>query len=214
MEISKEILTVEGQTDRMSVPSGSEAPKIGTKLVQRGLCTSQALIRALAEQKELAAQGMYAPVGQILVRQKSLSQDELRKVVQDIQLEALSKVRLFQSLSAADLSSLLDKCEAICFPDQTLLAQEGEKAEAFYVIVAGTVRIYRVSRQGLEVDLNVLGPGEGFGEMGLLDGAFRTSNVRTIGSAHLIRIFEPHFKDLLQSRHEVFNTLQIGRAHV
>lgn len=198
---------MDGQTDCMSAPSGSETRKIGTSLVQRGLCTTQALIRALAEQKELAAQGMYAPVGLILVRQGVLSQADLHKVVRDIQLEALSMVRLFQSLSVSDLSSLLDRCEAVCFPDQTLLAQEGEKAEAFYVVVAGSVRIYRISRQGLEVDLNVLGPGDGFGEMGLLDGAFRTSNVRTIGPVHLIRISEPHFKDLLQSRHEVFNSL-------
>jgi len=191
------------------MPSSREtqATKLGRKLIEGRLCTRYHLVNALAEQKELSAQGVYAPLGQILIKKGVLSQRELQRVVREVQLEALSRVKLFQSLSRDGLSSLLKDCEAICLPDQTLLAQEGEMAEAFYVVVAGSVRIYRVSRQGLEVDLNVLGPGEGFGEMGLLDGDLRTSNVRALGSVHLVRIDASRFRDLLKANHEVFSTL-------
>ncbi len=191
----------------MSDGTDSNRPRLGARLIQGGLCSRQALVMALAEQQELAAQGVYAPVGRILVKKGLLSAGQLEETLESIQLEALSRVRLFQSLSMDDLNSVVRKGEAMCFPDQTLLAREGERAEAFYVVVAGRVRIYRVSRQGLEVDLNVLGPGEGFGEMGLLDGDLRTSHVRTMGSVHVIRISKHQFMDLLDAHQEMTSTL-------
>ena len=116
----------------MQDPLETTAPRLGAKLVHEGLCTWQALILALAEQKELSAQGMYAPVGQILVKKKILSQDDLQRVLQALQLGALSRVRLFQSLSRSELNSLLKNSEAE--------RQKGEKRQmhTLFGTVAGS----------------------------------------------------------------------------
>ena len=181
--------------------------KLGERLVDAGLCSPEALKTCLSEQEKLSSQGTYLPSGQILVKNQILSQAQLDAMLQSLQLDILSRVDLFQGLSPNDLLDFLQRCETHCCPDETLLIREGEKADSYYVIVSGTVRIFRLSREGLEVDLNILEPGEGFGEMGLLNEEIRTSHVSAIGPVHLLKIFKQDFETFLSTHRQASTKL-------
>jgi len=187
--------------------SGLDSPHLGTWLIDAGLCTGEMLNSALAEQKQLLSQRTYLPVGQILVKNGFLTQSRLDDMLQALQLDVLSRVDLFLGLSHNDMLDLLQKCETHCYPDGTLLIQEGEKADSYYVIVSGSVRIFRLSSEGLEVDLNVLESGEGFGEMGLFNEDYRTTHVSSIGPVHLLKIYKHDFEAFLSSHQQAATKL-------
>src|SRR5207244_5427515 len=49
------------------------------------------------------------------------------------------------------------------------IVREGDEADAFYVLVSGRARVVKTGEGGEEIPLNVLRPGQSFGEMALLE---------------------------------------------
>ena len=97
----------------------------------------------------------------------------------------LKQVPLFRSLRAEDsrhIAALLQK--------QTLrkgdaLFRKGEEGHSLYMITAGKIKILRQSRDGDEVILAVLSPGDFCGEMALLDGLPRSADAVAAEETHL-----------------------------
>ncbi len=54
--------------------------------------------------------------------------------------------------------------EAVCaeYPAGAALAMEGEQAEAFHLVAAGRIKLFKINQDGREQTLYVLGPGEPF----------------------------------------------------
>ncbi|HZO33231.1 MAG TPA: cyclic nucleotide-binding domain-containing protein, partial [Chloroflexota bacterium] len=71
----------------------------------------------------------------------------------------------------------------------------GELADAFYVIVRGTVEVVR-EEDGQETALARLGAGDSFGEVGLLQHRRRTATVRAVEPVDVIALGRSDF-DLL-----------------
>ncbi|HEX4108240.1 MAG TPA: peptidase domain-containing ABC transporter [Solirubrobacteraceae bacterium] len=64
----------------------------------------------------------------------------------------------------------------------------GDPADAFYVLQSGLARVLAVDGEGQEVSLNLLRPGDSFGEAGLLDGSTRTATIRAAGDMEALRL--------------------------
>ena len=60
-----------------------------------------------------------------------------------------------------------------------IIFSQGELARSFYIILSGTVEVYR-EQDDQEVPLATLGPGEYFGEMSLLQGVRHTASARAL----------------------------------
>jgi putative peptide zinc metalloprotease protein len=84
---------------------------------------------------------------------------------------------------------------------QTVFRQ-GERAEAFYVIRKGNLRVVEENPEtGAEVrTLRVLGRGESFGEVGLAESAHRSATIRASGDAELFEVDKGTFDELLADR--------------
>ncbi len=98
--------------------------------------------------------------------------------------QVLQSLFLFQGLPFHARLRVSRICEEVFFtPDQPLV-EEGERDDTMYAIVQGTVK---VSREGVE--LARLGPGEHFGELGLIESQVRTATVTaaSFGSAIVVR---------------------------
>jgi CRP/FNR family cyclic AMP-dependent transcriptional regulator len=79
-------------------------------------------------------------------------------------------------------------------PKNTVLITEGERStDSVYLIQSGKVKVYLCSADGKEVDLDVLEPGDYFGEMGLDQGA-RSASVVTMERTQLAVIRKSEFK--------------------
>lgn len=84
----------------------------------------------------------------------------------------LQSVPLFEGLSKKELERLSRAMDEVDLPEGKELAREGTFAYEFFVIEEGTAS---VTREGQKV--RDLGPGDFFGEIGLLEAERRTATV-------------------------------------
>ncbi len=68
------------------------------------------------------------------------------------------------------------------------IVAEGEAADAFFVLVDGVARVITTGRDGSEVSLNVLRPGDTFGEGALITGGVREATVRASTAVRVARL--------------------------
>lgn len=110
--------------------------------------------------------------------------------------EILSRVSLFCDVPADDLARLAQVTRERSYPKNTVILFEDDPGDALYVVVRGQVKVVLIGEDGREVILSVLGEGDFFGEMALIDDEPR--------SAHVIAM-EP--SDLMVLRREDFHTI-------
>ncbi len=89
------------------------------------------------------------------------------------------------------------------FTKDSVVLFEHETGSALFVIVSGKVKVSRVSDDGKEVILTILGESDFFGEMAILDGLARSANVTAMEDSELFIIQRSEFLELLQSHPEI-----------
>jgi CRP-like cAMP-binding protein len=77
-----------------------------------------------------------------------------------------------------------------------VIVHEGELADCFYMIESGQVDATQASAQG-EVHLRSLGPGEFFGEVGLLTSQRRTATVRAVSGVRVLTLEQAQFREVV-----------------
>jgi CRP/FNR family transcriptional regulator, cyclic AMP receptor protein len=65
------------------------------------------------------------------------------------------------------------------FARNAIIVSEGDETDSLYVLLSGRVKVFLSDAQGKEVTLNLLGPGEYFGEV-TLDGGPRSASVMAL----------------------------------
>ena len=112
----------------------------------------------------------------------------------DMRIEALGKVPLLSGLSKRDLRRVFDLgTEKEFFPGKVIV-KAGNQARDFYLILQGTARLTVPGRRTA-----LLGPGDYFGEMAVLDGGPRSATIVAETHVSVLRIGRSHFLKLLDS---------------
>lgn len=78
-----------------------------------------------------------------------------------------------------------------------LLFQKGDEADGLYCVLSGRVRISVQSENGKEIILNIMQPGEVFGEIALMDGTVRSADASGQEQADLLLIRRRDFMALV-----------------
>jgi CRP-like cAMP-binding protein len=81
---------------------------------------------------------------------------------------------------------------------QMILLEEST-GETFFIITQGAVKVTRLSADGREVILAMLGESDFFGEMSLLDGEGRSANIVANEYAKVLTLSRSDFLDCLES---------------
>jgi len=97
--------------------------------------------------------------------------------------------------------------EEISFSAGESVFSQGDPGDRFFMIKTGSLRVFRKTKEKIETELAVLGPGDSFGEMALLTGAPRSANVAAISDACLITLSKEQFDTILKNYPEVSLTL-------
>ncbi len=99
----------------------------------------------------------------------------------------LERAAILAGAPHAALERLATASTGLEVPAGTDVVVEGADADALYLIEWGSMRV-RARRDGAERQLAVLGPGEVFGEIGVLEGIPRTATVTASEASRLLRI--------------------------
>lgn len=109
----------------------------------------------------------------------------------------LERNMLFRGLPPATLEQIARLCVRRTYERDAVVFSQSDPGDALFGVVTGRVRISASSSGGREVFLNIMEPGDTFGEIALLDGHPRTANASTTAPSELLMITREQFLGLL-----------------
>jgi CRP/FNR family cyclic AMP-dependent transcriptional regulator len=113
-------------------------------------------------------------------------------------IHSLRQIPLFAKVGDADLRSIAQLLIERRFPKNKTIVEEGLPGYYMYVIREGRVKVTKLSGDGREKILELLGPGDFFGEMSLLDNAERSASVKTLGETRILALSRADFLNELR----------------
>jgi MFS family permease len=137
------------------------------------------LIAIVGEQGAFVVAGLSLPVVALLAGRALILADRTA-VLRPAQVGLLRNIPLFAPLSAPVLEALAAGMVAEDAAAGTTIIRQGDAGDRYFVIANGSVAVDIDGRQ-----VNVQGPGEGFGEIALLRDVPRTATVRAIDGVSL-----------------------------
>src|ERR1043166_3922514 len=117
--------------------------------------------------------------------------------------EVLKSVPLLRRVPEADLRALAPLVRERSHPRGSVILSEGDPGEALFLIRSGQVKVTVVAEDGREVILSVLGPGNFFGEMALVDDEPRSAHVIAMEDSTLLQLRREDFRARLRSAPEL-----------
>ncbi len=112
----------------------------------------------------------------------------------DPKVDRLSRVPLFAGVSTRELEFVASRVDEVNLkPGQTLIS-EGQPTEAFFILERGHVQVTRGGKP-----VNRLGPGDFFGEIGMLDRGLASATVVTDGPVEAIVLSHTQFQDAIKA---------------
>ncbi len=97
----------------------------------------------------------------------------------------LEKVPLFKDLTVEELGKIAAITKTEEYEEGEVLFMEGEPGETAFVVISGSVEIYRTAKKSKDVVIQTFKSGDCFGEMSLFDGEPRSASARTKGTCIL-----------------------------
>ena len=100
----------------------------------------------------------------------------------------LQRSPLFRGLAAATFERIAPLATQRAYRRGEVIFSHGDPGDALFAVVSGKVRISTGSAAGREIFLNIMEPGDTFGEIALLDGGPRTATATAFVAAELVSI--------------------------
>jgi serine/threonine protein phosphatase PrpC/CRP-like cAMP-binding protein len=116
----------------------------------------------------------------------------------NLKLETLHLMPLFRHLTYQELVRVMNITEVRSYAPGGLILGEGDEGDEMFIVLVGGARVGTG-----DAKLSVLGPGQHFGEMALIDKAPRSASVTSEGNSKLMVIKRRDFFDIVRKDHDV-----------
>ncbi|MGD9580420.1 MAG: Crp/Fnr family transcriptional regulator [Vampirovibrionia bacterium] len=107
--------------------------------------------------------------------------------------KSLAYVSLFEEIAEEGLDVIAKNYRRITYPAGNMIVMSEDMGGTFYVIEDGRVKISLASDNLQEVTISLLGPGDFFGEMSILDESPRAADVVALSDVKLLVIQKENF---------------------
>jgi len=114
-----------------------------------------------------------------------------------VSITVLKSVPMFGGFPEDQLRALAAMVMRRHAPRGSTIIHAGDVADSLYIVMSGRLKVMMGEADGKEVILGILGPGEFFGEMGLIDGNPRSATVVAIEPCELLAVTKAAFKKCL-----------------
>lgn len=114
-------------------------------------------------------------------------------------IEKLREIGLFGGLDDEVLEGIIRTLTILDVDSGSVVFHEGDSGREMFVLLNGEVEVLRRSKRGHETRVALLGPGDWFGEMSILDVLPRSATARVVAPARLLRL-TAHELDALYRR--------------
>src|SRR5947208_17161951 len=122
------------------------------------------------------------------------------------------KFDLFAELDERELSSIAAVAKVRRYAKDDVVFHADESGDIFCLIKEGQVKVTMISPEGKEIILSMLGAGEFFGEMALLDDEPRSATVIATEALDVVTIWRSDFLQLLQENFSITRKVLTQRS--
>ncbi|MEJ2760731.1 MAG: cyclic nucleotide-binding domain-containing protein [Gammaproteobacteria bacterium] len=161
-----------------------KAKRLGDYLI----CSPAVLKNAVKKQGQRLKRRL-APkhIGEILLEDGLISQDELEAAVRKQRVDRLRASPVFSMLSEAELAAISTRFVEVAVEAGEQFIIQDESDPTLYILAKGKVEVYRTGLDGTLIHLAYVEPFEPIGEMGYFQGGIRTASVRAVEHSELLR---------------------------
>ncbi len=174
--------------------------RIAAKRVRDAVQLFAGLHLAIKDQSEASADGVHVPVTPTLLLPDghrltgTPGMDRLRRVFAAAlgkqppvpnKVWYLERNRLFHGVPREEIEKYAHLFHEHDYGAKEVVFSEGDLGDAIYLLKTGHVRLYRVTEDGKEITLNILGPGDVFGELALFKEAHRQTFAEAVDAVHI-----------------------------
>ena len=110
---------------------------------------------------------------------------------------------LFGKLSGDEIDTLLHYARVESYPAGYEIFSKGSPGPSMMAVLRGTVKMSSVSPEGKEVVFNLMGPGDCFGEITLIDGTERSADAVAMSDCQLLVLHRRDFMPILEKRADI-----------
>ncbi len=121
----------------------------------------------------------------------------------------LQRNRIFQGIPKEEIEKFAHLFREADYSAGHVVFHEGDLGDAIYLLKTGHVRLYRVTEDGREATLAVLGPGDVFGELALFEETQRATVAETLDDAHICAASVSDFTKLMGHKPQL--TMMVAR---
>jgi CRP-like cAMP-binding protein len=121
--------------------------------------------------------------------------------------ELLRTVPVFAEVGEADLEKLATLATRKRYPKDGVVFFENEAGDTLFMVAEGRVKVTILGDDGREIILSVLGPGEFFGEMALLDNEPRSATTIAAEDSELVSLSRADFEGVLAHNPGIMSSL-------
>lgn len=109
----------------------------------------------------------------------------------------LERSRVFQGLPREEIEKYAHLFHEHDYKPKEVVFSEGDLGDAIYLLKSGHVRLHRVTEDGKEITLAILGPGDVFGELALFKETHRQTFAEAIDDVHICAASVEDFSRLM-----------------
>jgi len=110
---------------------------------------------------------------------------------------------LLGKLSGDEIDTLLHYTRVERYPAGSEIFSKGSPGSSMMAVLRGTLKMSSVSADGKEVVLNLMNPGDCFGEIALLDGEARSTDAVAMTDCELLMLYRRDFMPILEKRADI-----------
>jgi CRP/FNR family cyclic AMP-dependent transcriptional regulator len=114
-------------------------------------------------------------------------------------VDFLATVPLFNGLDRVELERFAEVTREKSYPKGSVILFEDDPGDSLFVVRDGRVKVVLIGEDGREVILGVLGVGEYFGELSLIDDRPRSAHVIAMEDSNLLVLRREDFRKRVES---------------
>ncbi|MDQ3027185.1 MAG: Crp/Fnr family transcriptional regulator [Pseudomonadota bacterium] len=118
---------------------------------------------------------------------------------------ALKAVPFFTQLNDRELDVVRAVATEKTYPKNAVVLTEGEMGDSLYMIQSGKVKVFIGDEDGREIILKILGPGDFFGEMSMIDKQARSASVNTSEASTFLVLTHAAFEKCVEQSPRIAN---------
>jgi CRP/FNR family transcriptional regulator, cyclic AMP receptor protein len=111
-------------------------------------------------------------------------------------IQRLKEIGLFGGLEDETLAEFVRSLDLVRKEPGEVVFREGETGREMFIVLDGEIEILKKSKRARETRVALLGPGDWFGEMSILDIMPRSATVRALAPTRMLRLSAQHLDAL------------------